>query len=87
MDSLAAILERHRFDAMLREASVIRDYPECRERLDEAGKMIRFLLYEFALGRLDAGDRDRILDLLHFASEPVNLVHKHPIWVVQDDGV
>ena len=87
MESLASILERHRLESLLREAEIIRDYTASGEQIEEARKLIRFVLYEFALGKIDASARDRILDVLHFAAERPRVIHEQPVPAYQDEGV
>ena len=72
---------------MLREAEIIRDHAACGERIEEARRLIRFVLYEFALGKIDASARDRILDVLQFAAEPPQVIHEQPVPAYQDEGV
>jgi hypothetical protein len=87
MESLASILERHRLESLLREAEMIRDHASCGGRMEEARKLIRFVLYEFALGKIDASARDRLLDVLHFAAERPRVIHEQPVPAYQDEGV
>lgn len=78
MESLAEILQRHRLDARIREAEIIRDYPSGDERTEEARKLVRFTLYDFAVAKIDAAVRDRILGLLDFAHEPPHVLWDQP---------
>jgi hypothetical protein len=87
MESLAAVLERHRLDARIREAEIIRDYPPGDERTHEARKLVRFTLYDFAVAKIDAAVRDQILGLLEFAHEPLQVVWDQPIHVSRDAEV
>jgi hypothetical protein len=87
MESLASILERHRLESLLREAEILRDHAACGERIEEARKLFRFVLYEFALGKIDTSARDRIRDVLHFAAERPRVIHEQPVPAYQDEGV
>lgn len=83
--TLASSLRQIRIDAMRSESQAIRDYRDSDERTEEARKMIRFVLYEFALGRLDGDTRDKILRVLNFARTRPVVIHEEPIPTYQDD--
>jgi len=78
MESLAEILQCHRLEARIRDAEIIRDYPPGDERTEEARKLVRFTLYDFAVAKIDAAVRDRILGLLDFAHEPPQVLWDQP---------
>lgn len=64
---LAETLRRRRFAATESDAAFVRDHPDSPERLAEAERLVREAMYDHALGRLTAAERDRILTLLSFA--------------------
>ena len=84
-ESLANSLRLIRIDSLLRQAEAIRDYSDSEEKTEEARKLIRFVLYEFALGRLDADTRHQILRVLNFARTRPVVIHEEPIGTYQDD--
>jgi len=69
----------------MRQADAIRDYGDSDDRLEEAQTMIRAVLYESCLGRLDAETRDQILRILNFARTRPVVIHEEPIPTYQDD--
>jgi hypothetical protein len=85
MESLPSALERHRLEFLLHQAETVRDYPDCAARMEEARKMIRSVLYEFALGRLPAETRDQILAVLQFGRTRPILINEEPIPAYQDE--
>lgn len=66
-EQLGSILRDMRADALVREAQAIRDYPECRERIDAAEKHVREARLQRILGNLSAEEEHRIFSLLNFA--------------------
>ena len=83
--TLTETLHLIRVDALMRQADAIRDFSDSDDRLEEARKMIRAVLYEFALGRLDAETRDQILSALNFARTRPAVILEEPIPTYQDD--
>jgi hypothetical protein len=66
---LAETLRRRRFEAMQGDAEFVRNHPVGHERTAEAERLVREAMYEHALGRLAAAERDRILAILSFAAD------------------
>jgi len=83
--TLAETVRLLRIDALMRQAETIRDFSECDEGLEEARKTIRAVLYEFALGRMDANTRDQILGVLEFARTRPIVIRQEPIPTYQDN--
>lgn len=83
--TLAETVRLLRIDALMRQAETIRDFSPCDDRLREARKMIRAVLYEFALGRMDAKTREQILSVLEFARTRPVVIRQDPIPTYQDD--
>lgn len=67
-DSLRAILHGRRTAALIADAELIRDAPECHDRDDEAHRAIREAMLLFTLRKITRAERDCILDILSFAA-------------------
>ena len=83
--TLADTLHLIRIDALVRQAEAIRDSSDSDDRLEEARKMIRTVLYESALGRIDPDTRHQILGVLNFARTRPVVIQQQPIPTYQDD--
>lgn len=86
-EPLSSSLGRIRTEAKIRQAELIRDHPASEERIDEARKMIRAVLYEFAVGKIEFDDRDEILQMLQFARKTCIIQPEEPIATYQDEQV
>ena len=53
--------------------------------MEEARKLIHAALYEFALGKITAEERQRILDILQFARTACVVSPEEPIATRQDE--
>lgn len=65
---LPEILRNKRTAALIAEAELIRDAPAGDERDDEARRAIREAMLLFTLHRVTRAERDRLLDILSFAT-------------------
>lgn len=65
--SLAKRLADHRFAALLKEAGIIRDWPECAERSEQAALLIREAMYRRTIGRITYVQESQIFGTLAFA--------------------
>lgn len=89
-ESLSNVLRQMRVESLVQQAEFIRDcwQTECyrfEERTGEARKLIHAVLYESALGRITAEERQRILDLLQFARTTCIMRPEEPIATYQDE--
>ena len=70
-------------------------HPDCRqaecysfeERTNEGRKLIRAVLYDFALGKITAEERQRILDILQLTRTTCVVRPEEPIAAYQDEQV
>jgi hypothetical protein len=85
--SLASSLRRARIDALLSQAEMIRDHRDCGQRTEEARKMIRSVLADFALGKMTEHERQQILDVLSFARTPCIIETLQPVTTFQDEEI
>lgn len=67
-EPLRETLRRRRTNAFIADAELIRDAPDSEERQDEARRTIRNAMLLFALRKITRAERDRILDILSFAT-------------------
>jgi len=89
-ESLSTILSRMRTQSLFEQATFIRDSckSDCysfEERTEEARKLIYAVLYDSALGKITEEDRQRILDILHFARTSCVIRPEEPIATYQDE--
>ena len=89
-ESLSSVLRQMRMESLVRQAEFIRDcwQADCyslQERTDEARKLISAVLYDFALGKITAEERQRILDILQFAKTTCIIRPEEPIATYQDE--
>jgi hypothetical protein len=87
---LPAILRQREVNAMLDDAKLTRDWPDCQEKLDAASRQVRMALYKRVLHEISDEERDTILDILRphcpeiFYSGPTGeptangLIESHP---------
>ncbi len=66
-------------------AGLIADHFWSEEKFPEARKMIQEILYEFALGRLQAEEQQRLLSILQFARSSCTIVASQPLPAYQDE--
>jgi len=90
-ESLSSVLRQMRMESLVRQAEFIRDcwQADCcglEERTDEARKLIQALLYDFALGKITAEERGRVLDILQFARTTCIIRPVEPIATYQDEA-
>ena len=79
-----------RMESVVRQAKFIRDFWQAdgysfEERTNEARKLIHAVLYDFALGKITAEERERILDILQFARTQCIIRPEEPIATYQDE--
>jgi hypothetical protein len=66
-EKLASLLRRHRTNALIAEAEIIRDFRDGDERTCQAENYIREAMYQQVIGNITAEERCRIFSILHFA--------------------
>jgi hypothetical protein len=64
-ENLAAVLRRHRVNALIAEAEIIRDFPDGDERTCHAETHIREAMYQKVIGNITAEEQRRIFSILH----------------------
>jgi len=89
-ESLCSVLRQMRMESLVRQAEFIRDcwQADCyslQERTDEARKLISAVLYDFALGKITAEERERVLDIVQFARTTGIIRPEEPIVTYQDE--
>ena len=89
-ESLSDVLRHMRTKSLVQQAEFIRDccQAECysfEQRTDEARKLVHAVLYDFALGKITAEERQRILDILQFAKTTCIIRPEEPIATYQDE--
>jgi len=82
---LPEALRQIRFRAMEDRARLIADHLLSEEKFPEARNMIREILYEFALGRLRAEEKQRLLSILQFARSTCTIEPLLPLPAYQDE--
>jgi hypothetical protein len=68
-ETLSDLLRRFRIETLVRQAEIIRDFPETEERTKEAAKLIYTVMYDHALGRLTHAEKAQILQTVDFARD------------------
>ena len=89
-ESLSSSLRRMRIESLFDQAELIRksyqsDCCSFEDRSEEARKMIRAVLYDHAIEKIGAEDRDRLLSILSFATVPCTIRPAEPIPAYQDE--
>lgn len=65
--SLAAELAAERTASLIRQATIVRDWPDGPDRAEQAKKLIRAALVEWATGRISQETESQIYTILNFA--------------------
>jgi hypothetical protein len=65
MDDLSAILRRNEVETLLHNAHLLRDWPDRKQKAEEAQRLIRTAMYEAALGRITNDVKQEILTILY----------------------
>jgi hypothetical protein len=63
---------------MYGDARLVRAYPACDERTQQAERLIREAMYQQALGHVTLAERDRIIGTLSFAVESMRVIPDAP---------
>ena len=84
-ESLSAILRRHRVNSLVHQATLIQDFPDTEQRIAEARRMIRTVLYERTLGRIDDEEKHCILEELQLVRTRCTIETQEPIPTYQDE--
>ncbi len=79
--SLAAELAVERTASLIRQATIVRDWPDGPERAEQAKSLIRAALVEWAMGRISQETESQLYSILAFAmpDEPAHQDEPRPL--------
>jgi len=86
-EALSETLHRLHIEAQTQQAQAIRDCPNLDDRMEQARRMIRAIMYDFALSKISMDERRKLFGILHFAWEPCHICPDEPIHTFQDEEV